>query len=62
MDNDLAGRAATQRLAQRLEGVEVMVQIPPNGKDWNEYLKNGGTKLPQPEVFLPLSNTPEIEI
>ena len=42
--------------------VEVMAQIPPNGKDWNEYLKNGGTKLPQPEVFLSLSNTPEIEI
>ena len=62
LDNDPAGRAATQRLAQRLEGVEVMVQIPPNGKDWNEYLKNGGTKLPQPEVFLPLSNTPEIEL
>ena len=62
LDNDLAGRAATQRLAQRLEGVEVMVQIPPNGKDWNEYLKNGGTKLPQPEAFLPLSNTPEMEV
>ena len=62
LDNDLAGQTATQRLAQRLEGVEVMVQIPPNGKDWNEYLKNGGTKLPQPEVFLPLNNTPEMEI
>lgn len=62
LDNDLAGRAATQRLAQRLEGVEVMVQIPPTGKDWNDYLKSGGQKLPQPEVFLPLSNTPEMEI
>lgn len=62
LDNDLAGRAATQRLAQRLEGVEVMVQIPPNGKDWNDYLKSGGKKLPQPEFFLPLSNTPEIEL
>lgn len=62
LDNDLAGRAATQRLAQRLEGVEVMVQIPPNGKDWNDYLKSGGKKLPQPEVFLSLNNTPEIEL
>lgn len=62
LDNDMAGQAATQRLAQRLEDVEVMVQIPPYGKDWNDYLKSGGTKLPQPEVFLPLSNTPEIEI
>lgn len=62
LDNDMAGQAATQRLAQRLEDVEVMVQIPPYGKDWNDYLKSGGTKLPQPEVFLPLSNAPEIEI
>ena len=40
LDNDERGRQATQKLREMFsaEDYEVSQQLPPQGKDWNEYL------------------------
>ena len=40
LDNDEHGRQAAQKLREMfcVEGYEVSQQLPPQGKDWNEYL------------------------
>jgi DNA primase len=45
-DLDVAGRAASEKLKEKLisEDFRVKVISPPRGKDWNDYLLQGGTK------------------
>ena len=40
LDNDLSGRKMTRALAELLaqQGLAYQVSLPPQGKDWNEYL------------------------
>jgi DNA primase catalytic core len=48
-DADAAGRAGAQALALRLTSLGLVISIiePDKGKDWNEWLRSGGT----PEAF-----------
>ena len=45
-DSDEAGQKAAEKLKTKLleQGFKVKVISPPKGKDWNEYLLQGGTK------------------